>query len=217
VEIAASGEDASRSHRALRQVLAAAVRWRWIEHNVAVDVRNPEHARQEFVPFESWEEVDAVAHELGPFGPLAIFCVGTGVRPEEAFGAEWDDVDLKARVLTVGRAYAKGRLKSYPKTVRSRRRVPLRAKVVDALEQLPRRRGILFPALGSGRIDINNWRSREWAPALEAAGVEHRRIYDMRHTFATWGPRRWHGHLHARPPDGYERADDRSHLRPPGA
>jgi hypothetical protein len=23
-------------------------------------------------------------------------------------------------------------------------------------------------------------------PALQAAGVEHRRIYDMRHTFATW-------------------------------
>jgi integrase len=23
-------------------------------------------------------------------------------------------------------------------------------------------------------------------PALKAAGIEHRRIYDMRHTFATW-------------------------------
>ena len=64
--------------------------------------------------------------------------------------------------------------------------MPLRSKVIDALEQPPRRRGILFPALGGGRIDINNWRSREWAPALQAAGVEHRRIYDMRHTFATW-------------------------------
>jgi integrase len=36
------------------------------------------------------------------------------------------------------------------------------------------------------RIDINNWRSREWTPALKAAGIEHRRIYDMRHTFARW-------------------------------
>jgi integrase len=63
---------------------------------------------------------------------------------------------------------------------------PLRSKVVDALEELPRGRGILFPTPGGGRIDINNWRSREWVPALEAAGVEHRRIYDMRHTFATW-------------------------------
>jgi integrase len=28
--------------------------------------------------------------------------------------------------------------------------------------------------------------SRRFAPALRAAGIEHRRIYDCRHTFATW-------------------------------
>jgi integrase len=174
------------AHRALRQVLAAAVRWQWIDRNVATDVANPLHARTEFDPFESWEEVDALARELGPFGPLAIFCVGTGVRPEEAFGADWTDVDLQAGVFTVRRAFAKGRLKPYPKTERSRRRVPLRAKVLDALGGLPGLDGIVFPAAGGGRIDINRFRAREWAPALKAAGIPHRRIYDMRHTFATW-------------------------------
>ncbi|MGH2941933.1 MAG: site-specific integrase [Solirubrobacteraceae bacterium] len=116
----------------------------------------------------------------------ASTCVGIGARPEEAFGADWSDVDLQAGVFTVRRSYAKRRLKSYAKTERSRRRVPLRARVVCALEELPRREGILFPAAAGGRIDINNFRSREWAPALKAAGIEHRRIYDMRHTFATW-------------------------------
>jgi integrase len=116
----------------------------------------------------------------------SIFCVGRGVRPEEAFGADWSDVDLQAGVFTVRRAFAKGRLKTYAKTERSRRRVPLRSKVVAVLEGLPCREGILFPASGGGRIAINNFRSREWAPALKAAGIAHRRIYDMRHTFATW-------------------------------
>src|SRR4051812_31647681 len=64
--------------------------------------------------------------------------------------------------------------------------MPIRRKVIAALEELPHREGILFPAVGGSRIDINNWRSREWTPALKAAGIEHRRIYDMRHTFATW-------------------------------
>jgi integrase len=64
--------------------------------------------------------------------------------------------------------------------------VPLRAKVLAALDELPRRDGIVFPAAGGGRIDINRFRSREWSPALKAAGIAHRRIYDMRHTFATW-------------------------------
>ena len=103
----------------------------------------------------------------------------------EAFGAEWVDVDLAAGVFTVRRSFAKGRLKPYAKTARSRRRIPLRAKVIEALESIDRREGILFPAAGGGRINIDNWRRREWAPALIAAGVEHRRIYDMRHTFAT--------------------------------
>ena len=37
-----------------------------------------------------------------------------------------------------------------------------------------------------GYININNFRSREWKPALAAAGVAHRRIYDLRHMYATW-------------------------------
>ena len=65
--------------------------------------------------------------------------------------------------------------------------MPLRARVVTALEAMPgKRRGILFPAPEGGRIDINNWRNRFWTPSLEAAGVKHRRIYDLRHTYATW-------------------------------
>ncbi|MEA2233794.1 MAG: hypothetical protein QOD83_3610 [Solirubrobacteraceae bacterium] len=167
-------------------MLCTAVRWRWIEHNVATDIKNPVHAREEFTPFDTWEEVDAVARELGPFGPLAIFCVRTGVRPEEAFGGDWNDVDLAAGVFIVHHAFAKGRLKTYPKTERSRRRVPLRAKVLDALGQLPQREGVLFPASGGGRINIDNFRAREWVPAPKAACVERRRIYDMRHTLATW-------------------------------
>ena len=43
-----------------------------------------------------------------------------------------------------------------------RRRVPLRAKVVAALEELPRRHSILFPASEGGRVNIDNFRSREW-------------------------------------------------------
>ena len=64
--------------------------------------------------------------------------------------------------------------------------MPLRERVVAALERLPHHRGILFPAPEGGRIDINNWRSRQWTPALAAAGIEHRRIYDLRHTYASW-------------------------------
>jgi integrase len=175
------------AHRALRQVLQAAVRWKWIEENAAAAIKNPQPPMGEFDPFEDWEEIDATADELDDVGgALVVFLVGTGLRPEEAFGADWRDVDLDAGIVTVRRAFAKARLKDYPKTARSRRRVPARERVVEALSRLPHRRGILFPAAEGGRIDINNFRHRSWTPALAAAGIAHRRIYDLRHTYATW-------------------------------
>ena len=45
---------------------------------------------------------------------------------------------------------------------------------------------LLFPAARGGYIDLEKFRYREWTPALRAAGIEHRRIYDTRHTFASW-------------------------------
>jgi hypothetical protein len=67
--------------------------------------------------------------------------------------------------------------------------------------------GIVVPSAGGGHTDINNFRSREWVPALKAVGIEHRRIYDMRH-LRHLEPRRRHEHLHPRPPHRHERADD---------
>jgi len=116
-----------RSHRALRQVLQGAVRWRWIDDNTAVHVKNPEPRPGEIHPFEAWEELDAIADELEVVsGVLVTFLAGTGVRPEEGFGAEWRDVDLERRMFMVRRAFAKARLKEYGKTTGSRRAVPPR-------------------------------------------------------------------------------------------
>jgi integrase len=97
-------------------------------------------------------------------------------------------VDRQAGVVTVERVYTQGELKPCAKSSRQRRRVPLRARVLDALDTLPPRLDspLLFPAARGGHIELNKWRDRVWKPALRAAGIEHRRIYDCRHTFATW-------------------------------
>jgi integrase len=175
--------------RALRQVLEQAERWLWIDRNPARYVKNPKPKRPEIQPFGSWGEVDAIAAELDPrFAAIPVFAAGTGLRPEEWIALERRDLDRGAGVVTVERVYSQGRLKPCAKTSRQRRRVPLRQRVLDALDSLPPRldSSLLFPAARGGYIDLEKFRHRQWAPGLRAAGIAHRRIYDLRHTYATW-------------------------------
>ena len=43
----------------------------------------------------------------------------------------------------------------------------------------------MFASPRSKRLDLHNFRAREWAPTLDAAGIPRRRIYDLRQTFVT--------------------------------
>jgi integrase len=72
------------------------------------------------------------------------------------------------------------------KTTGSWREVPLSGRALAALERLPGRFGLLFPAPGGGPLNLNNFRRRVWTPAVEASGIARpARIYDLRSTFAS--------------------------------
>jgi integrase len=181
--------SAWHAHKALRQVLAYAVRARLTTDNVAKLVPNPEPKRREVPVFASWDELEKVADELHPARrSLPILVAGTGLRPEEWLALEWRDVDLRAGVLNVRRVYTDGRIKEYGKQSRSLRRVPLRARVVEALERDPEGFGstLLYAGDRGGHLNLHAWRRDEWFPALDSAGLPHLVPYSMRHTFASF-------------------------------
>lgn len=179
--------------QALRQVLTRAVEWGMIDINPAKHgVDNPQRRRTEKRPFESWAQLEAVATHLGPqMGPLVIVAAATGLRPGEWIALERRDVDLAEGVVYVRRAFRNGRIK-YPKTEGSMRAVPLHDVALAALERVPvhEHTPLLFPAVNGGYFDLHNFRSRDWKPAQRAAGITpSRRVYDLRHTFATFALR----------------------------
>jgi integrase len=174
-------------------VLARAVLWGMIDLNPAKrGVDNPSPRRREQRPFESWAELDAVSANLAPrYRPMVIFAAATGLRPAEWLALERRDIDCQARVVYVRRSFTKGRLKC-TKTEASRRAVPLQAIALDAIEGQPTspHSPLLFPAERGGYLDLHNFRNRDWKPAQRAAGIEPlRRVYDLRHTFATFALR----------------------------
>ncbi len=70
--------------------------------------------------------------------------------------------------------------------------MPLQARALEALERLPKvaRSPLLFPGERGGYLDIHHFRPAHWRPAQLAVGIEPlRRVYDLRHTFATFALR----------------------------
>jgi integrase len=193
----------ARKLSALKQVLNAAVAWDLLAKNPAGVVTPAKVARVEVDAFADTDEIDAVAAEIGPpWDTLVVVASEAGLRPEELAALERRDVDRRAGVLLVQRAYAVGAgLKAYGKTSRSLRAVPLTDRALDALERLPVSLStpLLFPTYSAGgtngtpgHVNLANWRRRHWRPALRSAGLERDatiwlpKPYALRHTFATW-------------------------------
>jgi integrase len=96
-----------------------------------------------------------------------------GLRPGEALRLTWGDV----REATL--------LVEAPKTNTSRT-VRLLSPLAADLRRFrlasgrPSAKTVIFPGL-----DLDNWRSREWARAIKATGIEDATPYTLRHSFAS--------------------------------
>jgi integrase len=175
--------------QALRQCLDAAVRWGHMSVNPAkIAGPNPKPPRRTIRPYTR-AELDAIAAELSPaYRSLPHFGSATGLRPEEWLVLERSDVDRRNGVLNVRRTLSDGDVVELAKTDRSRRQVPLTRRALAALDEIPPRldTALLFAAVRGRVLNIDNFRRREWAPAIEASGVARpARIYDMRATYAS--------------------------------
>lgn len=136
------------------------------------------------------EEVHALARAAADQQDAALYTTAafTGLRLGEVRALRWRDVDFGLRVIHVRRAFTQ-KSEDVPKSGRARA-VPLTDQVGRALDGLSHRDrytgddDLVFPSPLGGYLDDSALR-RRYYKALKAAGIEHLRFHDLRHTFGT--------------------------------
>ena len=154
--------------------------------------RFPKRGRNDPKTF-SHEEITTIVkafEEQAPdYATMIEFLAATGCRPEEAYGLNWEDIDLSRQTITIKRAYCRGILKG-TKTNRQRY-FPINQQLADLIKRIPNRNWeIVFPSVhGDKRIDHNNFQRRFWLPivrGLKEKGVRYLSMYHLRHSFISF-------------------------------
>lgn len=121
---------------------------------------------------------------------LLMLTVFAGLRASELRGLAWAQIDLKGAAVSVTqRADAKGTLGA-PKSVSSRRTIPLPPSAIRALRKwklaCPKSdAGLVFPSLGGKAMSHRYMTLNLLQPLIQAAEVTPIGLHDLRHAAAS--------------------------------
>ena len=134
----------------------------------------------------------------GPFRPILVTAIFTGLRASELRGLRWADVDLAGQRLTVKQRADAHNAIGMPKTAAGQRTVPLPPMVVSVLREwkLACPIGELDLAFPNGRGHVEwhaNIVKRGLHPAMIAADLvtatgapKYTGLHALRHFYASW-------------------------------
>lgn len=178
-----------KAEQLLNRYLKEAVRAGRLASNPAAEVRLPKIVKKEMRfldPTEVARLTDSIDQRYRGFVTLGAF---SGLRVGEMFGLRVKNVDVLRRQINVVEQLQEvsGHLMfGPPKTPTSVRRVPVPSIVIDEITPHLVNRpadATVFLAPEGGLVRLNQFRRRQWNPAVAAAGLgEKCVIHSLRHT-----------------------------------
>lgn len=168
-----------------RGVLQLALEDEVLTKNPLDSVRLPKLSRFEIRVFTKEETKTLLENATGWFRAFLATGFYTGARIGEIIGLQWEDIDLERRVIYVRRSISCFRIDT-PKTQGSVRVIPLLDVLVPYLLELPKDSLWLFhDEEGNHLGDSKKVGGKRWRELLALTEIPYRRLYEMRHTFAT--------------------------------
>lgn len=122
-----------------------------------------------------------------------LICLYTGLRLGELLALEWEDIDFDVGTLNVNKScyYGVGatgkyeRITDLPKTVSSRRTIPIPNKILTLLKALKKRsKSKYVVSNGEKPINMRSYQ-KTFALMLMQIDIPHKGFHALRHTFAT--------------------------------
>jgi integrase len=196
------GDGSIRSrHAALRAALGQAVRWGWLQTNVAsaAKLRTAKRAPRDAMTVDEVRAVIEAASEIEPAAELALrLAAVAGARRSEIAALRWDDFDVatvRLRIdssVTVSRTEVRGeaQLIDAPTKTGDRRNVRLDETTVTLFTSQHVERAevsdyVFSLTEGPPNPDRISW---WWLRARDRAGIDAKwRLHDLRHWTATTG------------------------------
>jgi len=161
----------------------------YIKENPVKNADKPRNNPVKISPF-TIDEVNLILDNLDEFYKDYFTCAFfTGMRPEELIGLKVKYVDFKNDVIQVQEVLDVLGETHEPKTNSGIRDIPMFPIVKSAL--LKQCRGkkpndyVFYNKTGKRPLWVQNLRTCVWTPILKKFELEHRPMYNTRHTFAT--------------------------------
>lgn len=134
--------------------------------------------------------------ETDSFRAAILLCLYTGMRLGEVCALKWEDIDEENRLIvvrrTVQRLYAEeaatktALLETAPKSMYSRREIPLPFAVAEILKRLPvLEDGKMEYVFGGNKPVDPRTMQNHFKQILKKAGIFHKNFHILRHTFST--------------------------------
>lgn len=147
--------------------------------NPALDIKLPKEDKSEIEWFSKDEVKLLLSKADGIMKPYLMIAFHTGMRPEEILALQWGDF-METHIYIKRTKSFNGGLQHTTKTDKSKRAVPYPQFIMQYVNELKANSLFLFP-------DINDSRGlyRKWYKLLKKCGLQKRKLYSTRHTFAT--------------------------------